>query len=303
MVSVLLQSSQKKQALGWKMLSYACFAGIAALVRYLSTHGENPLSPFELAFFELCFGAIFLAVAGYSSLKLDTWSIPSSPFALARAFFASVGIGLWCVSLKHIPLSTLSVFKLLSPLLTVFAAHLFLKEHLKNGRLIALGFCLVGTCLLFFKHFQTIWRENSFELSYGWYTFAPLIALGALSASHLIAKQVLKQAGSWDATLSMLIWGSLFLSVPTVLLGSLPTWDQLPWLGFLGLLSGVAYYALNRALQLADISYLMPLSIVRFIFGALLGYACFGETVPPVLVLAVGGIMLMTVWCLRYEDS
>ncbi|MGL5720413.1 MAG: DMT family transporter [Alphaproteobacteria bacterium] len=298
----MFQSLQKKQALGWKVLSYACFAGIAALIRHLSTHGEDPLSPFELAFFELCFGAIFLGVAGFSSLKSARF-ILSSPLALTRAFFASIGIGLWCVSLKYIPFATLSVFKLLSPLLTVFAAHLFLKEHLKNGRLIALGLCLAGTCLLFFKHFQTVWSGNSFDLSYGWYTFVPLIALGALSASHLMAKQVLKQVESWAATLSMLVWGSLFLSIPTVLLGTFPTWNQLPWLGFLGLLSGFAYYALNRALQLADISYLMPLSIVRFVFGSLLGYVCFGETVSPVLVLAVGGIMLMTVWFLRYEDS
>ncbi|MGL5784292.1 MAG: DMT family transporter [Alphaproteobacteria bacterium] len=302
MVLVLFQSLQKKQALGWKVLSYACFAGIAALVRHLSTFGEDPLSPFELAFFELFLGAIFLGAVGFSSLK-SARPIFSSPLALTRAFFASIGIGLWCVSLKYIPLATLSVFKLLSPLLTVFAAHLFLKEPVKRKRFTAFGLCLAGICLLFYQHFQAVWNENFFGLTHRGYAFIPLLALGALSASHLMAKQVLKQVESWDATFSMLVWGSLFLSIPTVLMGTFPTGDQLPWLVFLGLLSGLAYYALNRALELADITYLMPLSIVRFVFGALLGYVSFDETVSPILILAVGGMMLMTVWFLRYEDS
>jgi drug/metabolite transporter (DMT)-like permease len=307
LVSISLQSGDKKQALAWKVLSYACFAVIAALIRHLSTLSDAPLPPFELAFFELAFGAILLGALGWAASERGApWRrpIPHTPLALGRALFASIGIGLWCVSLKYIPLPTLSLFKLLSPLLTVFAARVFLKETLNYGRLMALGLCLGGTCLLFFQHFQTVWKDVFYGLDNGWGALIPLLALGALSASHLMAKQLLRQVdSSLDATLSLLCWGSLFLLVPTVLTGVLPTWNHLPWLGLLGLLSGTAYYALNCALQLADISYLMPLSIVRFVFGSLLGYLCFGEVLQPVLAVAVGGLVLLTIGFLRYEES
>lgn len=303
MIVTSLGLSIKHRALLWKVASYACFAVMAALIRFLATFQDDPLPPVELAFFEFLFGgACLLLLRGITWRNMPSpFSIPWTKLIVIRSFIATAGITLWCVALKYAPLPMLSVFKLLGPVITVVAAHVFLKETYHPGRFWALILGLLGTALLFWHQFQYVlqpWNPTASIWSRAWVPFAALLLL---SCSHLFAKKILKTFSPWETTFGLLWWGTLFLLLPTCWVWVTPMVQHLPWLGALGLCSGLAYICLHQALQLADLSYLMPLSIVRFAFGTFLGYCCFGETLPPLLVAAVGGVVWITVGLLRHE--
>lgn len=294
----VLQTHATQAAL-WKVLSCSCFAVISGLVHTLARFSEK-LPPCEIAFFQTGLAAFFLWLFWFGRLsKVNSLTLHQPLLAFARACCLAIGVSLWFTALKYLPLADIAAFKLLSPLIVMVSARLFLKEPLSVSRLFALGGCLIGAAILFQKEFSKGWQGDAHGAS--WAIFLPFVALVAYAASTLLAKRLLKKDNPQKVTFSLLILATPLLGLFASFEWITPSLSHLPFLGAMGFLSGIAYYSLNKALEYADITYLMPFGLTRFVVSTLLAYIVFGETLGlPVLSGAVL-IVLTSFWLLRTE--
>lgn len=294
--------TQAAQAALWKIVSCTCFAAICGFVHAL-TRFSVPLPPGEVAFFQTGLAAFFLwifAVCRASKgSKGVTFTLEQPLLTLARAFCLAIGVSLWFTALKYLPLADIAAFKLLSPLIVILGACLFLKERLSPQRLFALSACLIGAGLLFQKEFSKGWQGDAPQAS--WAILLPLVALVAYAASNLLAKRLLKKDNPQNVTFSLLVLSTPLLGFFAAFDWVTPSLFHVPFLATMGVLSGLAYYALNKALHYGDLTYLMPFGLTRFVASALIACGIFGESLSLPLLSGALLIMLISFWLVRTE--
>ena len=82
--------------------------------------------------------------------------------------------------------------------------------------------------------------------------------------------------------------------IPTVLYGWVyPTCIQWIWLILLSILSTVAHFTFSKAYALAEVTFLMPFGISKFLLCSIIGFIVFGE-IPTTFSMWVGLIMILT---------
>lgn len=294
----VLQTHAAQAAL-WKVLSCTCFAVISGLVHVLTRFPEK-LPPCEIAFFQTGLAALFLWLFWFwRSPEKISLALEQSYLAYARAFCLAAGTTLWFTALKYLPLADIAAFKLLSPLIVILGACLFLKERLSPQRLLVLGGCLVGAGFLFQKEFAKGWQGDTHTAS--WAIFLPLLALLAFATSSLLAKRLLKKDSPQKVTFSLLILTTPLLGLFSSLDWVTPSASHFFLLFLMGILSSVAYYTFNKALELADLTYLMPFGLTRFIVSTFISCVIFGESLSIPLLGGAIIIVWLSFWLLRSE--
>ena len=80
-----------------------------------------------------------------------------------------------------------------------------------------------------------------------------------------------------------------------------PTWEQLSWLCFMGLVGTLGQRAMARGFAAADASIMLPMDFTRLLVAALFGFVLFSEI--PSIYTAIGGLLIFgsTVYIARRE--
>lgn len=275
------------QAIYWKCLSCACFAGINVIVRYLTKICPAGVleSEFVIIFFQNLFGTLFV-IAAWLPGRLNTiqkFSIPTVRYPLfhsVRIIAAILGIMLWYKSLKYIPITEALALNFTGPILTATGAWFILKEKLNSQRLLAVALSIIGAFIIARPDLAL-----STQSTLGWTILLPIGSAILISSSKLITRKL----GTLGENPQRLTSYLLIFMTPLSLLLAIPEWKMpslhhWPWLICLGLLARLAHLSFAKAYALAEVTFLTPFGFLKFFLSALLSYAVFNEfpTTPGV---------------------
>ncbi len=287
----------------FKIMSCLAFAGIYSCVRHLSLMskelGTIPISAPEIAFFQTIFGLFFLL----------PWVLKRGPSAffmtkpslyLARAIFLALGMIFWFMALAKMPMIHVISFKYTTPVFTLLAAKIFLKETCGWGRGLSILAAFLGALLIVGHEFFSGTLELA-ELS-----FLVALPLGATICHAIVAVLGKKQAKN-DSPQTI----SLYLIVLTMpILGAASMFDwvqpdlwQWPWFVTMGGLLACGYMFLSYAYVGADIIYLIPASFTRLAAATILGILFFNEWPSSWAWLGILLISGATIALCQYESQ
>ncbi len=94
---------------------------------------------------------------------------------------------------------------------------------------------------------------------------------------------------------------SLAALVPTLLLWRTPSAAHFGWFTALALVGALAHLSLTRSVQHAELTVLQPFEFTQLLWAALLGYAIFGETPAPRVLIGGAIIAGAAAWMVHRE--
>ncbi|MEO6077030.1 MAG: DMT family transporter [Dokdonella sp.] len=269
------------------LASATMFAFMAICIRLASSQ----LHAFEIAFFRCFFGALFALPlvffnGGFGFLKTDKMG-----YYFARCLIGIFAMlaGFWAI--VHLPLAQAVSLSYATPLFVTIGAVLFLGEIVRLRRWTAVGLGFLGVLIIMRPGADT-------------FSINSMIAVmaAALSGIVTISIKFLSRTEPPDriVLLTTIIW------VPLALIPALAVW-QWPqpqiwiWVVLSGLLGTGGHYFWTRALRLADVSLIAPLSYFQLLVVTVLAWLIFGEKVDRYTAIGALIIIASSIYIARRE--
>jgi len=260
---------------------------MSSIVRIIA----EDMHPFQVAFMRNFFGLILLlpilARQGLAPLRTSNLGLMA-----VRGFFNAVAMLAYFVALGMMPLAELSALSFTAPLFVAILVVPFLGERLGPRRIVSLiiGFC--GALIILRPGIEIV-------------DIGALYALGS-SASWAMAVIVIKQLSRTNSTVTITIYGMLFLTlftlVPAVFVWRWPSPEEVVWLVGIAGLGTVGQLAFAQALKHADASLIMPFDFTKLIWASLFGIVVFSE-VPTIWTFAGGGLIFAGASYVTYREG
>lgn len=281
------------QAIYWKSLSCASFAGINVIVRYLTKMCPAGVLGSELViiFFQNLFGTLFILMSFIPKWihlrKTNTAQLIQQPvrypiYHALRIISAVVGVMLWYKSLKYIPITEALALNFTGPILTACGAWFILKEKFSPQRVLSVILSIMGAFII--ARPDLVLNANN---GFGWAVFLPIVSALLISSSKLFTRKL----GALGESPQRLTRYLLVFMTPVSLVLAIPTWEMpsvhhWPWLILMGFLARLAHLSFAKAYALAEVTFLTPFGFLKFFLSALLGYMVFNEfpTTPTVWI-------------------
>ena len=263
-------------------------AGMAALIKYLSTEVEHEI----LVFARNLFGLLTLApiVVHYGINKLKTNKLP---IHLLRSISGLGGMYGFFYMIGHLPLAEAILVKLSAPIFIPLIALIWLGEKInwRTRWCIVIGF--IGVVLVLRPggdNFQAV----------------ALIGIGAaISAS--VAKVCIRRMANTEPGYRIVFYFALFsllFSTPLAWLnGELPRLEVWPYLVGIGMGGTLGQLLMTRAFQVANPGQVGPFTYVSVIYAAIIGWLFWGEILLLTTIIGSVLIVLAGVWNLSGGSS
>ena len=264
-----------RQSLFWITGALVSFLTMAIAARELS----DTLSPFVIVFFRTFFGFLIISVivAFYGFKHVSTNQIS---FHFLRNSIHYLGVVAWIMGVGLIPLAQVFALEFSVPIWVAILATLFLKEKITTGKLIAIVLGFVGVLIIL--------QPGIIGIEYG--SIVVLFAAFSFSIVHVCTKFLSQKD---NASTILFIMFSMQLPVSLILafiFWTMPSWEDLPWLIFVGITALSGHYTLTRALMLADATVILPIDFLRMPLIAILGYFIYSE--PFSVYIFIGAILI-----------
>lgn len=292
------------QGLLWKLLACLAFAGVNAIVRYLTGGAENitnPLPADVITFFQnifaFCLMIPFIIRKGIGSLQTKRDLLPQH---IVRIICAVAGIILLYSAFAKMPMAQAVALQFVGPIFSVMMASVYLSERLNIYRLLSIVLGLAGAFIITRPDQALLGMDDSL----GWYALLPL----GSAIAFAIAKILGRELGTKGETAGQLSFYLIFFMIPASAIPALinwvtPTWSQIGYLSLLGAFGCVAHYSTSKAYCLAEVSFLTPFGFARLIFTAILGYMLYQE-LPTNPGLWIGFIfIMMSTYCMTAGEK
>jgi drug/metabolite transporter (DMT)-like permease len=254
-----------------------CFAGVSALVKYLSTDVPSE----QLVFFRNVMAFVVLLPwlwrKGPSAFKTKAWK-----FHLSRGIAGLAAMYLFFYAIATIPLAQATLVLLLSPFLIPIIGRLWLKEMVLPQTWLAIGIGFIGVFIFL--------NPAAAELS-------PVIAVAFVAAClAAFTKTLIRQMSATESSSKIVFYFSalstLLSAIPLIWLGSPIAAEH--WFGILamGLLAVGGQLGMTKAFSLAPAARVGVFTYSSVIFAALMGYWFWQEPITWYMFL---GAAIITV--------
>jgi drug/metabolite transporter (DMT)-like permease len=280
-----------------KLVSTVLFAVMSALIRYLGT--RYPIG--EVVFYRSAFAMVPVMLVYALRGELAAVVRTERPLGQAgRGVISIAGMFLNFGALARLPLVESNAISFTSPLFSVALAALVLKERVRIYRWSAVVIGFLGVLVVLSPHLSgdelTVAMASATSVAgviYG-------IAGAAANAGTVIQTRRLTQS---ETTSSIVFYFSLFCSLAglvTLPFGWIsPTGAEFAALIAIGLLGGTAHIFLTESYRYASASTVAPFDYTAMIWALILGYAMFGETPTPMIVVGsaiIAAAGLFVIW-------
>jgi drug/metabolite transporter (DMT)-like permease len=284
-----------------KVVSTVLFAVMSALIRYLGT--RYPIG--EVVFYRSAFAMVPVMLVYALRGELAAVVRTERPLGQAgRGVISIAGMFLNFGALARLPLVESNAISFTSPLFSVALAALVLKERVRIYRWSAVVIGFLGVLVVLSPHLSgdelTVAMASATSVAgvvYG-------IAGAAANAGTVIQTRRLTQS---ETTSSIVFYFSLFCSLAglvTLPFGWIsPTGGEFAALIAIGLLGGTAHIFLTESYRYASASTVAPFDYTAMIWALILGYAMFGETPTPMIVVGsaiIAAAGLFVIWRERH---
>ncbi len=245
---------------------FAFSNAMAKLVMHHAPVGETLFARSTVALLML---APFLTRADFTRLRTG----PDWPLHMVRCVFSGIEVGCYYWAITGIQLADASTIYLAGPIYVTAMSAVFLREQVGWRRWTAVIVGFVGVVV---------------ALRPGGQALGPhvLVAVGGslLYAVSLVAVRRQRDTSNTMLVVSQVAALNLF-SLLTLPFGwVMPTPLEAGMLLFVGVVSTVGYLCVNRGLQLAPASVVVPFNYVSIVYAAVLGYLLFDDTPAPATI-------------------
>ncbi len=253
----------------WMMLAGLAFACVNNALQYLSMVLSVPSTTLVLLQygFAILFLLPFLNKAAFNAIVFSNYRL----LHVLRIVVSVIGIQLWTWALHHVPIWQGIALLMTSPLFATLGSGLFLGERVSLMRWFATLFGFVGAMLILAP-----WSDQ-----FSWHALLPVGAAMFWAAASLMTKYSL----SGDNPLTVVAY-MLILMLPVNLVFAVPSFSlphsTVVWTLIIGagVLTLFAQWAIAKAYDSADASYIQPFDHVKLLFNVLIGYWVFGYAPP-----------------------
>lgn len=273
------------KALFWMLGTVTASVSMALSARQLSTE----LGLWQILTLRSMVGLLVLllviSMLGWHRIQVQRWR-----WHWARNLSHFAGQAGWFYALGILPLAAVSALEFTSPIWTVFFAALLLQERISWVRLAGLALAFVGVLLIIRPGTQTIQP-------------AALVMLASAfiyGFSHVTTKKLTPVNNGLTIVLLMLLIQLPLGLLPALYVGWVwPSLSAWPWIVLVGLGGLAAHLCIVKALQYADISFVVPLEFLRLPLIALFGYLLYQERIDLWFVLGAVAIFVANLMNIR----
>lgn len=246
----------------WMLFASLFYVSSATLTRYL----EGSYDTFQLAFLRCVVGVCLLTPivlrTGVAQLKTKIIHIH-----LLRMVVTYIAILFWFYAAETVPVGDFFAIQFATPLFTIAAAALLLREHVSLKSWLA---ALIG-----FGGVMIIVRPGYIPVSLG--------VLGALATalSYALVNTLIKVASRFDSPTVMTFYVNVLIlpvsAVPAYFVWKTPGLADLPILLGIALLATMAQFCVASGISLADARVVQPMNFLRMPIAAFFGFLVFKE--------------------------
>jgi drug/metabolite transporter (DMT)-like permease len=265
------------------LVTTLCFAAMQSMIKWLAAAGDEPMHPFEIAFFRNLMGVVAMlpmVLRGGTRTLLSTFRTTRPGLHLLRSSVQAVGMLCFFTAVTLIPLAEITSLSFSAPLFATTLAVLLMGERIRARRITALALGFVGVIIVL--------RPGFGELSTG-----ALLAIVS-SLAWGFAMTLIKKLSRTDSSLTQTLYSGIFLAlltaVPALYVWTAPTIEQLIWLLAIGTVGTIGHLAFAEALRSADMSAVLPLDFLRLVWASAIGFLVFSEV--PSLLSWIGGTLI-----------
>ncbi len=260
----------------WVLLSAFTFIILQSVTKQLG----GKFDTIQLSFFRASFGG--LAVLPFIfSRRLLAFRTENLPYHVGRGLFGTMATFLMIFAVIHMPLADATVIGFTRTLFLIVLAVIFLGERVRWRRWTATAVGFGGVVLMLRP------GDETFQL-------AALAAVGAsvcFASAHVCIKKCTTRKDH-PLTVQSYYWliATAVTMPPALWFWTMPNWDELVLLIFMGVLSGVAQIFTAYSLSAGEATFVAPFDFTRIIWAALFGVIIFGEALAPA---TIGGALII----------
>lgn len=286
-------SNNVVQATCWMLLTIVAFGALAVIGRELA----KQLSLMQM----MCFRSILaLLIIGVIAQRQGWLAKPTTQWRLhwARNTTHFFGVYTWYFGIVALPLAEVFAIEFTTPIWATLVAIFLLGERLTWPKFIAVAFGFIGVFIIVRPGFREVepaaWFMLLGAVSYGFSASFTKIITRRDSSAHVILYMMLMQTALSGVYLLL----SLFWETPQI-----PEYAELYWV-LAGLVASAilalfAHYCMTRALAIADVSVVIPISFLRLPFIAVVGYFLYAEKIDWFVLLGASIMLLGNIINLR----
>jgi len=281
----------------FKLFSALLFAVMSALIRYLGA--RYPIG--EVVFYRSAFALVPILLIYAWRGELAATVRTERPFGQVGRGVLSI-VGMFCSfgALARLPLIEANAISFTSPLASVALAALVLRERVRIYRWSAVTVGFLGVLVVLAPHLSGDQLSVAMAGTAGVAGALYALAGSITNAASVIQTRWLTQS---ETTSSIVFYFSVicaFAGLATWPLGWVtPTAGELAILAGIGFLGGTGHIFLTESYRCASASMLAPFDYTSMIWALVLGYALFGETPTPMIVLGsaiIAAAGLFVIW-------
>ncbi len=248
--------------------AYMAFAGVLFALVNISVQGAGmhySVPSSSIAFWQYAIALVFglswllrLGRKGFATEQIGNHII--------RVVFAVVGVQLWVLGLKSVPIWQAIALIMTSPFFVTVGAAMLLGESVSKDRWLATAVGFTGGMIILAP-----WSDS--------FTYAALYPLGAAlfwGAASLMTKRLTRTEKPDTVTAYLLVLLTPINAVYAAYEGFVvPTGDALWLIVIAGVLTALAQLVLTRAYAVADASYVQPFDHLKLPLNVLFGWLAF----------------------------
>ncbi|HFC05685.1 MAG TPA: DMT family transporter, partial [Rhizobiales bacterium] len=179
-----------------------------------------------------------------------------------------------------------------APIYVTIGAALFLGEKLRILRVMAVVAGFIGTLVILRPGFQ--------ELQIG--SIAQIIAAPVFAASFLMSKILTRDESPVMIIIMLSVFCTLALAPGALLQWQTPSLSEAFWLALVAIFATLGHYAQTRAYQATAITATQPVWFLQLVWGALLGWFAFGESINLYTIIGAS-IIITAVTFITHRES
>ncbi|WP_440454581.1 DMT family transporter [Psychrobacter sp. ASPA161_9] len=261
----------------WMIGALTSFCLMAIGARELNSQ----IGVFQILFFRSIVGLLVLLpiifLSNFSSKKSNFLFPKRIKLHLVRNLFHFAGQYGWFLGIGLLPLATVFAIEFTVPFWTIIISYLFLKESITVKKVIAVLLGILGVIVIV---------QPSLDVAH----YASLIVLGA-AICYAFSHVATKSLSNTESPITIIFMMCL-IQAPLGLLLFIEGWTtpvgiQWLWLVIIGVTALSAHYCMTKAMQHAEVTFVVTMDMFRLPLISLIGVLLYAEHFSVALILGM----------------
>ena len=264
-----------------------CFVAVIGLVRNL----DGALPAAQASFIRYFIGMIFFIPFFF---QFSATQLGKSNFwrYFVRSIFHSLGVVFWFYAMSKLPVAEVTAIGYVTPVFVTLGAVIFFKEKISFWRIGAIVLAFLGVILILRPGFQNLVFGHAAQIS----------ATMFFAASYLMVKELTRTESATAIVAMMTLFVTIALAPLAFIVWVSPSLMEIISLGFVALFATLGHFFMTKAVELAPLAVVQPVTFLQLVWATLLGILVFGEAVDLFVIIG-GGLIIISITLISYRES